>query len=138
MSEPDHARAAEIIAAYGADPARWPDAELPMVLAAIAASPDLRAALSAARMLDAELVAWAQAPVADGDAGRAAALALRRSRSFGRWAWGTSIAASFAAAAALLVPAHSTHSARPPATATDDAAAFAQVFTPTPDEEQVL
>ena len=27
MTEPFHTRAAEIIAAYGADPARWPDAE---------------------------------------------------------------------------------------------------------------
>ena len=27
MSQPFHTRAAEIIAAYGGDPARWPDAE---------------------------------------------------------------------------------------------------------------
>lgn len=143
MSEPFHTRAAEIIAAYGADPARWPDAERATALHVVAASPALTAALAAARALDADLAAWAQAPLtvgADAAAG-AARTVLRRPRPFARWAMGTGLAASLAAGLLLLAPTHRLAPARAPVTVaatTDDASAFAQVFTPTPDEEQVL
>lgn len=145
MSEPCHTRAAEIIAAYGADPARWPDAERATALDAVAASPALTAALAAARTLDAELAAWARAPldVADRAAADAAAATLRRPRPFRRWALGTGLAASLAAGLILLAPAQRLAPAGAPVTTTrpattDDASAFAQVFTPTPDEEQIL
>ncbi|MBV8970912.1 MAG: hypothetical protein JO290_01335, partial [Sphingomonadaceae bacterium] len=72
-----HERAAEIIAAYGGDPARWPDGERATALAVIAASPDLRAQHAAAVALDADLAAWARVPVTGGDAAAAAARALR-------------------------------------------------------------
>ena len=148
MSEPFHIRAAEIIAAYGADPARWPDAERATALHVIAASPELTAARAAAAALDADLVAWAQAPVAGGIGARAAAdaarIALRRPRPFLHWAAGTGIAASLAAGLLLFAPAHRLAPGTTPvrvatvAATPDDATAFAQVFTPTPDEEQVL
>lgn len=140
-----HTRAGEIIAAYGADPARWPDAERATALGVVAASPALRAAQAAAAVLDADLAAWATAPVAPGDAGVAAARATPRPRPYLRWAGGTGIAAAVAAGLVLLAPVHrpAPSAARvatlaAPAAGTYDAAAFAQVFTPTPDEEQVL
>ena len=140
-----HTRAAEIIAAYGAEPARWPDAERATALHVIAADPALSAALVEARTLDAELTAWAQAPVAAGDVAAAAAVALhrvqpRRRWVMGGWALGTGLAASLAAGLVLLTPAHHPATAPVAATApsTADATAFAQVFTPTPDEEQAL
>ncbi len=147
MSEPFHTRAAEIIAAYGADPARWPDAERTTALHVVAASPVLSAALAEARVLDADLTAWAQAPlvgVGARAAGNAAAAALRRPRPVLRWAMGTGLAASLAAGLLLFGPAHRLAPSTAPVTVAaapatnDDATAFAQVFTPTPDEEQSL
>ncbi len=145
MTEAFHTRAAEIIAAYGADPARWPDAERATALHVIAASPVLTAAQDAARTLDADLVRWAQAPLAGGipanAAATAAAAAMRRPRPFLRWAAGTGIAASLAAGLVLFAPAHRLAPSTAPAAVAvpvDDATAFAQVFTPTPDEEQSL
>ncbi len=132
-----HDRAAEILAAYGADPARWPDGERATAQAVIAASPELRAAQDAARALDADLAAWAQAPVAGGDAAAAARRALPAPRPYLRWALGTGLAASLAAGLVLLTPAHPPPPAKTPVVV-DDATAFAQVFTPTPDEEQSL
>ena len=131
-------RAAEIIAAYGADPARWPDGERATALAVIASSADLRAAQAAARGLDADLQRWAQAPVPAGDVAAAARQVLRRPRPLLRWALGTGLAASLAAGLVALAPAGH-HGKVAPAAAvrsSDDATAFAQLFTPTPDEEQ--
>ncbi len=144
MTEPIsffHDRAAEIIAAYGGDTARWPDAERAPALAGIAGDPVLTAALAEARGLDVDLTSWARRPVRSGDARAAAAVAMRQPRSFMRWAAGGSIAASLAAAIVLLTPAEITPStAVPRATVTSlsDETAFAQVFTPTPDEEHLL
>jgi hypothetical protein len=146
MSEPFHTRAAEIIAAYGADAARWPDAERATALHVVAASPVLTAALAEARRLDADLTAWAQAPldVTSRAAADAAAVALRRPRPFLRWAMGTGLAASLAAGLVLLTPAQRLTPSTAPQVATAapttaaDATAFAQVFTPTPDEDQTL
>ncbi len=149
MTPPTHIRATEIIAAYGADAARWPDDERAATLAALAESPDLAAARAAAAVLDADLCEWANAPIVPGDAGKAAAGAAFPSRPYLRWVGGTGLAAAAAAAFLVVVPAkHVTpvHVAvaqawptdRAQPTTTDDADAFAQVFTPTPDEEQVL
>ncbi len=150
-----HDRAAEIIAAYGGDPARWPDGERATALAVVAASPVLRAAQAEALALDAEVIRWATAPVAGGDVAAAAAAAgaaraaMRPSRSLWRWAGGTGIAAGIAAGLLLVVPhprpspavvVATTASAVPVAASLpgDDATAFAQVFTPMPSEEQEL
>ena len=45
----------ELLAAYGADPRRWPDAERAGAQALLARSPELSARLNAARRLDAAL-----------------------------------------------------------------------------------
>jgi hypothetical protein len=142
MTEPIaffHDRAAEIIAAYGGDAARWPDAERATALAVVAGDPALTAALAAARQLDGDMADWARRPVRGGDPLAAAAVAMRRPRIFMRWAAGGSIAASLAAAIVLLTPARMAPTPRVVAVApVSDDTAFAQVFTPTPDEEQVL
>lgn len=131
-------RTAEIIAAYGADSARWPDAERATALGVIALDPDLAAALGEARALDADLAAWARRPVARGDATAMAAMAMRRPRSFIGWAAGTGLAASIAAGIVLLMPGHAPIPGPARAVATDDATAFAQVFAATPQEEEAL
>lgn len=145
MTEPTaffHDRAAEIIAAYGGDSSRWPDAERATALAVIAADPTLSAALAEARGLDIDLTNWARRPVPPGDARTAAATAMRQPRLIMRWAAGGSIAASLAAAIVLLMPAQIAPSTAVPRTASaatiSDETAFAQVFTPTPDEEHIL
>ncbi len=145
MTEPTpffHDRAAEIIAAYGGDTARWPDAERATALAVIASDPALTAALAEARGLDVDLASWARRPVPFGDARAAAAVAMRPARFVMRWAAGGSIAASLAAAIVLLTPAQITPSTAVPRTAAvttlSDETAFEQVFTPTPDEEHLL
>ncbi len=135
-------RAAEIIAAYGGNPARWPDAERATALAVIAADPGLATALAEARTLDGDLADWARRPVRVGDTHAVAAVAMRRP-AFARWATGGSIAASVAAAILLLTPARMTPSVAPQSVAVaavsvSDEAAFAHVFTPTPDEENIL
>ena len=130
-------RAAEIIAAYGGDPARWPDAERAAALAAVAADPALAGVFAAARALDDDLTGWARRPVRGGDAVSAAAVAMRRPPTVLRWAAGGGIAASLAVAVVLFTPAQTPI----PVAALDaipDETAFAQVFTPTPDEESVL
>jgi hypothetical protein len=132
-----HTRAAEIIAAYGGDPARWPDAERVTALAVIAADPELVAAQSRAAILDADFVIWAQTPVAPGNATAAAQIAMRRPRPFLRWAAGTGIAAALVAGLFVVNPVR-TPVPHPQIAAALDEPTFAQVFTPTPDEEQVL
>ena len=100
-------RALEIIAAYGADAMRWPDAERAPLLA-LAAQPGIAAALAEARALDALLGDWARADVAalPFDAGRLAPvrpvaapvrLPVRR-----RWLAATAVAAAVAAVIALV------------------------------------
>ncbi len=145
MTEPTpffHDRAAEIVAAYGGDTARWPDAERATALAVIASDTALTAALAEARGLDVDLTNWARRPVPFGDARTAAAVAMRPARFVMRWAAGGSIAASLAAAIVLLTPSQITPSTAVPRTAAvttlSDETAFEQVFTPTPDEEHLL
>lgn len=143
-------RAAEIIAAYGGDPARWPMQEREAALQLVEADAQLREARRAALRLDDDLLGWSQdwtAPQsAPAEAATAAARVLRArpvvrpERPAWRWAVGTGMAAALAAGIALTssftAPVHTriAHSAtyRGPAS---DAAAFAMVFTPTPDED---
>jgi hypothetical protein len=54
-------RLAEILAAYGADPARWPAAERDRLLAHVEAAPELQALLAEAREID-QVLARAKAP----------------------------------------------------------------------------
>ena len=138
-----YARAAEIIAAYGGDPARWPDDERAQALAAVLMNPELRTAQLAAAELDADVTAWSQTPVAPGNAIAAATAAMRVPRNYLRWASGTGLAAAIAASLIVLSPVRRTGPVAPVGVAarivvSDESTAFTQVFTPTPDEEQVL
>lgn len=155
---PASSRAAEIIAAYGASAARWPEAERAATLAALEADLALQAERAAAGRLDMMIAGWAAAPVAPGDAADAARRAMaaagarpRERRTAPRW-FGAGALAAAIAAAVLLTPSTIEISepppqpaARPAAAATavaHDPAAEAQVlamlFTPTPEEELYL
>lgn len=100
---------------------------------------------------DADLTAWARLPVAGvaGDADRAIARALaalppvatRRLRPAMWFAGATSIAAAVAAAVIVFpasAPAPAPRAMAAQVDAADDAALFALIFTPTPDEETLL
>ena len=136
-------RAAEILASYGANPARWPTWERGACAALIAADPALQAEQARAAVLDDALAAWARAPVATGrdDAiGRALA---RAGASAGRaWGYVGGAVAASVAAALYWSSAHPPVRNPQPAIAYDqaraDSALFQTVFTPTPDEEDVL
>lgn len=69
-------RLQQIIEAYGADPARWPQAELVAAEALLARSAEARAALAEARTLDAALDVW-KAPLPDPWAAQRIARAAR-------------------------------------------------------------
>lgn len=151
-------RAAEIIAAYGGNSARWPADERVAVLRLVGAHVALAPARRDASAFDADLSSWSHdwrgSQNAPGDAAAAAArvlaarcptahVAVRPARPVWRWAVGTGMAAATAAGVMLTnlfaAPPHTpvSHSAayRGPAT---DAAAFAMVFTPTPDEDNSI
>ncbi len=148
------ARALEIIAAMGADPARWPADERAHV-AALASRPMIVAALREAAALDALLDDWAQPGVAampfDAAALIPAASVAAAPAQQRRW-WAAGAVAVAVAAAVVLAPmpgaVPTTQTARsisedPVMSATGtseagDAAAFAYVFTPTVDEDAVI
>ena len=151
-------RAAEIIAAYGADAARWPADERAACEAAIALHPALCAARARAARLDRALTEWARAPLhsADSAAAPIGALVLppfaANDRAPVSRGWrpliGLGLAASLAAGIALTrvgappraaapMSASVTHGATI-AQADADSALFRTVFTPTPDEEDLL
>lgn len=152
----DPTRAQEIIAAYGADVARWPADEREAAQAMIAGDPSLRAALAAAAALDADLGIWAMAPVRADDvaASAAADAALARMPAPRRWlpaaAVGGSIAASLLAAVLWLPStgndvaptqiAEATPVAAPVQTAqvAQDVQLWGTVFTLTPEEESLI
>lgn len=155
----DRTRVLEIIAAYGADATRWPAAEREAAQSLVAQDAALRAEVDAAAALDAELMAWAMAPVAGGDlaATAAADAALARAANQRRWwpaaAVGGSIAASLLAAVLILPTPSSGPSTAPPTqvaqvapTATpiqtaqveQDVQVWASVFTLTPEEESLI
>jgi hypothetical protein len=146
------AGALEIIAAYGGDPRRWPDADRPAVLALVG-DPVVAAALGEARTLDAVLVDWARdvAP-AEFDAAAIASAAPVAAMRRGWWAGGM-LAAAVAVGLVVLAPSGpgsgpqapivATNAAVPSATAAGaelggDAESFAQVFTPTADEDELI
>lgn len=155
----DRTRVLEIIAAYGADVTRWPTAEREAAQSLVAQDAALRAEFDAAASLDAELMAWAMAPVAAGDVAATAAAdaALARLASRRRWwpaaAVGGSIAASLLAAVLILPTSSNGPSTAPPTqvaqvapTATpiqtaqveQDVQVWASVFTLTPEEESLI
>jgi len=141
-------RAAEIVAAYGADPARWPDAERTDCSALVDRLSSLGYERRMAAALDAGLIAWAREPlvVHDGDAQRAVTRALAALPAPVRvkpLAWiGGALAASVAVGLAFVTlrPTTPARTAAPIqiTRAQADSAQFRAVFTPTPDEEDVL
>lgn len=155
----DRTRVLEIIAAYGADAARWPADEREAAQALVAKDAALQAELDAAAAIDAELSAWAAAPIAvsDIDATAAADAALARVPVQRRW-WptavlGGSVAAALVAAVAILPTSTGERSGEPTqvAQATTSPAApiqtaqieqdvqlWGSVFTLTPEEESLI
>jgi hypothetical protein len=149
-------RALDVIASYGADPARWPAEERAAVLA-LASRPAVAAALADARALDALLDDWARADVAAApfDAAqltpRAAPVAPARRRG---WLAAGAMAAAVAAAVVLTpmgavtpqpdapqVAMISPQTTVPSATVASEPgsdAEFAYVFTPTVDEDALI
>lgn len=147
-------RALEIIAAYGADSARWPPVEA-AALRAIAASDALVAsALAEAQPLDGLLADWAEASVPVGiDLAAITRLPAEAPVPARRWVAGGIFAAAIAAGIAFLVPVApaadpglatvSLQTAVPLPTAEgdafgSDADVFATVFTPTVDEDALI
>lgn len=147
--------ALDIIASYGADPARWPDDVRVALLALVAQDESVAAALADAWALDAALTSWANASAEWPTPDIAAILALPQegtaaSRRANAWR-----PALLAASLTLLVAvggwfglsgrmnsANSTRiAAAPPsagASAGEADAAFAYVFTPTAAEEDLI
>lgn len=149
-------RAIEIIESHGADAHRWPVGDRAAVQA-WAVDPRVAAALATAREVDAMLADWAATPVA----GRIDLAAIARlpqqapaspvaSRNRG-WIVGGAMAAALAAVMVLAPPRNDTTSrvagfsntAVPSATVAaiadgSDAEAFADVFTPTADEDELI
>lgn len=147
-------RALETIAAYGADSRRWPAAVRADVAALALRDPDVAAALAAARDLDALLDGWARdiVPMAAIDAAALipAATVTGPADTRRRWFGGAALAAAVAAGIAVFAPMQpattvvaSNNSPVPSATGEgeasgSDAEAFAAVFTPTADEDQII
>lgn len=143
-------RAGEILAAYGADPERWPPRERVATAAAIARDPALVRALGDAKALDGAILGWTRAtPANDATADAASARALAAlprplARRLAPWAGGA-IAAAVAMLLALpSAPPPPAGSAVPPiaaaapSSAEADLEAFALLFTVTPEEEYQL
>lgn len=150
--------ALEFIDCHGGDPARWPDAERGVVLALVAVDADVAAALPAARRLDALVTGWATAtPAAAFDLATITGLAQEKPPAVQqggwplRWIGGGALAAAVVAGLVILAPVQpatdiatvSTPSPVLSATAEGngdlgDAEAFASVFTPTADEEDLI
>ena len=151
------ARALVIIAAFGANPARWP-AEERAALLAVAARPAVAAALRQAAGLDALLGDWAGAEVKVAAFDSAALLptaavavllltaAVAAQLPTRRHRWTAAALAAAIAAVVVLTPMPAIDSdpptvfpaPGPSATGTSearDAAAFAYVFTPTINED---
>jgi hypothetical protein len=154
-------RALEVIASYGADPARWPADERAAVLA-LAGRPAVAAALTDARALDALLGDWARVDVAAApfDAAQLTPHAapivttpIVPARRRG-WIAAGAMAAAVAAAVGLTpmggvtpqpdapqVAMNSPQTTVPSATVASDPgsdADFAYVFTPTVDEDALI
>lgn len=145
-------RVLEILTAFGADAARWPADERGECLAQIARDPTLARARRDAAVLDAALIGWARAPLAithaSTDHAVVRALATidvapaRPSWPLRAWRPFAGVALAASLAAALLIGTRPSAPSPPPAfvavQSQVDADAFREVFTPTPDEEEVL
>jgi len=151
----DRTRVQEIIAAYGADVARWPADEREAAQALMARDAELRADFDRASALDSDILAWAKVAVSADDVAATAAAdrALAALPAPRRW-WPTAVAGGSIAAAlmvaALVLPSERGTSdgvqvaqatpAAPVQTAqvAQDLQVWASVFTPTPEEESVI
>ncbi len=141
----DANRAADIIASYGGDAARWPDDERAEMLQLIAQHPTLAAQHAAAARLDGMLSAWAAGSVGvDSDAAAAAtrvlAMPVAQHRRGTPWRWwaGTGVAAAIALGVVLVNPAASPPHVVAAHHQISDDQAFAMVFTPTLDEDNSI
>lgn len=147
-------RALAIIAACGADPARWPAGERGGV-AALAATPAIAAALAGARDLDGMLDAWAvDVAPHDFDALALARAAGGKPSRWHGWLAGAVMAAAVVTGFAVLTPSgpavapgiapttagSPAASGAPPTAPPSDAdrEAFAMLFTPTADEDELI
>ena len=135
----DRTRAAEIIAAYGGDPARWPAGERAAALQLTLDDRALGRARIEAGALDGMMAEWARRDVVGGNAGVATARALaapvqRPMRSVLRWAVGSGIAAALAVGVVLSNPAAAPQRLAKSATTVSDEQAYAMVFTPTDED----
>jgi len=93
----DEARFDQLLEAYGADPARWPDAERVQALRYLAATPAAHARRAVAKSLDATLAHWTlDAPGADLAARVTASAPASRLRARTLWISGVGLAAACA------------------------------------------
>jgi len=144
-------RAFEILAAYGADAARWPATEGAECAELIAVTPTLQAERVRAAALDASLAVWARASEPDergaADAIARACAALPANAPLRR-AWLPWVGGALAAASATMLylapgrnvalPAPAAHPVAVIVQSQADSELFRATFTPTPDEEDVL
>lgn len=149
-------RAFEILAAYGADAARWPDAEHAGLTAAIVTSPALQSALAAAQASDSAIFAilpdWASVAPDTAASAKLAAAARASTPHWGRWLGG-GFAAAIAASLIAIVPLPMPRTVAPEQQGTptteitnaaadadqiSDAEAYAMLFTLTPQEESLI
>jgi hypothetical protein len=144
--------ALQIIESNGGNPARWPEADRVAVLALAEVDAGVGRALAEARAIDAMLHDWASdvAP-AQFDLAAIARAPQEKPAPPRRWLARGALAAAAAAAIIVLAPMagnFSTPATVPSATVIatgagseaigSDAEAFAEVFTPTADEEDLI
>jgi ferric-dicitrate binding protein FerR (iron transport regulator) len=149
--------ALQIIESHGGDALRWPEADRASLLALAAVDASVGAALAEARALDALLTDWAgNAAPASFDLAAITRTPQEQVARPRRWLAGGALGAAAAAALIVLAPMAgniSTPAAVPSAVASNqgiggevigsdgstvDAEAFAEVFTPTADEEDLI
>jgi ferric-dicitrate binding protein FerR (iron transport regulator) len=143
--------ALQIIESHGGDPLRWPEADRAALLALAAVDAGVGKALAEARALDAMLCDWAgDVAPATFDLAAITRTPQERAAPPRRWMAGGALAAAIAAVVVMTPMGSkvSTPSPVPSATATiegsggevtrSDAEAFAEVFTPTADEEDLI
>jgi anti-sigma factor RsiW len=144
-------RAREILAAYGANPARWPTGERDALSALIAAQPELAQAVAQAQALDQALEAWpqthGQAEAIDRLMARAAVDTSSRSER-PRWLWvGAGLSAAIAAGLAVafvsgpslsppIAPTVATQASANGLSSISDADVAAMLFSPQDQDEE--
>lgn len=139
--------ALQLIESHGGNPLRWPDADRAAVLALAEVDARVATALAEAQALDAMLDEWAgDVAPASFDLTAIARTPLEPIERPRRWLAGGALAAAVIAGLLVLAPTNSPQSppsSVPSATASSeagisDAEAFAVVFTPTADEEDLI